>query len=401
LRLHAAPKQKINRQSAASVFISLDFPGPLAEFPLALALALSLCAYSTLGCQHFSLIRQDQYMSDYLRIPFSDLTAHISARLQKAGLTPERAHIEADIMAEADLLEVPSHGVRMLPGLVAALEQGRIVPTPELKTVRELGAICVIDCGNGPGRYASAQAMDAACNRAAQFGVGVCLAKNTTHWGRAHAYASRAAQAGYIGICTTNAMPTMAIWGAKKKVIGNNPLAIGIPGIERDKPVVLDMAMSQAAVGKVTTWLREGRELPNNWGIDAQGNPSSDAKAILAGAVSPMGEHKGAGLALMMELLTAALAGGAFTQELYAKDQSGIDAHSSKIFIALNVKAFIDPELFQQRVGDFLQYLQQEASPFQYPGERGWHCRDRNLQAGVPLHGEIVLQLADVGIDLG
>jgi LDH2 family malate/lactate/ureidoglycolate dehydrogenase len=340
-------------------------------------------------------------MSEFPRFPFTDLTERISARLQAAGLTRERADIEAGIMAEADLLEVPSHGVRMLPGLITALEEARIAPVPELQVVRELGAICVLDCGNGPGRYASAFAMEAACNRAAQFGVGVCLAKNTTHWGRAHAYASRAAQAGYIGICTTNAMPTMAIWGARKKVIGNNPLAIGIPGVERDKPVVLDMAMSQAAVGKVTTWLREGRELPNNWGIDAQGNPSSDAKAILAGAVSPMGEHKGAGLALMMELLTAALAGAAFTQELYAKDQSGIDAQSSKIFIALNVSAFIEPELFQQRVQDFLHYLEREAAPFQYPGERGWKSRDHNLKAGVPLHEEIVAQLASVGVKLG
>lgn len=339
-------------------------------------------------------------MSDYRHFSFIELTTLISARLQATGITRERADIEASIMAEADLLEVPSHGVRMLPGLIAALEEGRVAPVPPLSIVRELGAICVLDCGNGPGRYASAQAMEAACVRAAQFGVGVCLAKNTTHWGRAHAYASRAAQAGYIGICTTNAMPTMAIWGAKKKVIGNNPVAIGIPGVARDKPVVLDMAMSQAAVGKVTTWLREGRELPNNWGIDAQGNPSSDAKAILAGAVSPMGEHKGAGLALMMELLTAALAGAAFTQELYAQDQSGIDAQSSKIFIALNVEAFIDPELFQQRVQDFLQYLDKEAAPFQYPGERGWQRRDHNLTVGVPLHTEIVAQLASAGVHL-
>lgn len=339
-------------------------------------------------------------MSDYQHFSFTELTARISERLQAAGVIRERADIEASVMAEADLLEVPSHGVRMLPGLIAALEEGRVAPAPPLNIVRELGAICVLDCGNGPGRYASVQAMEAACTGAAQFGVGVCLARNTTHWGRAHAYASRAAQTGYIGICTTNAMPTMAIWGAKKKVIGNNPIAIGIPGVERDRPIVLDMAMSQAAVGKVTTWLREGRELPSNWGIDAQGNPSSDANAILAGAVSPMGEHKGAGLALMMELLTAALAGAAFTQELYARDQSGMDAQSSKIFIALNVEAFIEPSLFQGRVRDFLQYLEKEAAPFQYPGERGWQSRDRNLRRGVPLHPEIVAQLASVGVHL-
>jgi LDH2 family malate/lactate/ureidoglycolate dehydrogenase len=258
----------------------------------------------------------------------------------------------------------------------------------------------VLDCDNGPGRYASAQAMDAAIERARNFGVGVCLAKNTTHWGRAHAYASRAAQAGFIGICTTNAIPTMAIWGAKTRVIGNNPLAIGIPGANANEPLVLDMAMSQAAVGKVSTWLREGKSAPGNWGIDAQGNPTSDAKEILGGAVLPMGEHKGAGLALMFELLTAALAGAAFSHQLLARDPSGIDSASSKIFIALNVDAFIEREHFHERVNDFLTYLGQEAAPFQYPGERGWQAKARNLIQGVPLHTEIVEQLAGVGIRL-
>lgn len=340
-------------------------------------------------------------MTEYQRVDYQKLSKLLSERLQAAGVSQAQADIEAAIMAEADLLEVPSHGVRMLPGLIKALDEGRVAKKPELKTLRNLGAICVIDFNNGPGRFAASTAMQAAVDRAKEFGVGVCLAKNTTHWGRAHAYASRAAQAGFIGICTTNAMPTMAIWGAKKRVIGNNPLAIGIPGVEADKPVVLDMAMSQAAVGKVSTWLREGRSVPGNWGIDKDGNPSGNAQDILAGAVLPMGEHKGAGLALMMELLTAALAGAAFTQELFARDQSGIDADSTKIFIALNVSAFIEPELFQNRVSDFLQYLSQEAAPFQYPGERGWDARDNNLREGVPLHAEIVGQLERVGIDIG
>lgn len=339
-------------------------------------------------------------MTDYRRVNYEQLCERVSRCLQAAGVSQERADIEATIMAEADLLEVPSHGVRMLPNLITALNEGRAAHAPELKMLRDMGAICVIDYGNGPGRFASANAMQAAVDRAKQFGVGVCLAKNTTHWGRAHAYASRAAQAGFIGICTTNAIPTMAIWGAKTRVIGNNPLAIGIPGIEQDKPVVLDMAMSQAAVGKVNTWLREGRTLPSNWGIDAEGNPSNNAKDILAGAVLPMGEHKGAGLALMMELLTAALAGAAFTQEIFARDQSGIDGDATKIFIALDVAAFIEPEIFHSRVGDFLNYLEHEAAPFQYPGERGWVARENNLREGVPLHNEIVMQLASVGIHI-
>jgi LDH2 family malate/lactate/ureidoglycolate dehydrogenase len=339
-------------------------------------------------------------MTDSLRVPYEILCQRLAQRLHEAGIPQQQAMHEAIIMAEADLQEVPSHGVRMLPGLLAALADHRVKATPVFLMERELGAICILNCDNGPGRYAAQQAMEHAKQRARDFGVGVCLAKKTTHWGRAHAYASRAAQDGFIGICTTNAIPSMAIAGAKKAVIGNNPLAIGIPGINASEPIVLDMAMSQAAVGKVGTWLREGKALPENWGIDNQGHPTNDAAAILSGAVLPMGEHKGAGLAVMIELLTAALAGAAFTQQLLAGDQSGIDPNSTKIFIALNVNAFIELPVFKQRVRFFLDYLKNEATPFNYPGERGWQVRQLNLLDGVPIHKDIVAQLKSVGLSL-
>lgn len=337
-------------------------------------------------------------MSESLRVPYEALCESVKQSIYKAGVSIEQAEVEARVMAEADLLEVPSHGVRMLPGLMSALAENRATAQPQFSMARDLGAICVMDCNNGPGRYASVRAMEAATQRAKNFGVGVCLAKNTTHWGRAHAYASRAAQDGFIGMCTTNAIPTMAIAGAKTRVIGNNPLAIGIPHENANTPLVLDMAMSQAAVGKVTTWLREGKSVPGNWGIDVQGNPTSDTKEILQGAVIPMGEHKGAGLAVMFELLTAALAGSAFTFDILARDTSGIDSTASKIFIALNVDAFIERKDFNERVTTFLDYLKSETTDFNYPSERGWQARDRNLIEGVPLHREIVEQLAGVGI---
>jgi LDH2 family malate/lactate/ureidoglycolate dehydrogenase len=360
--------------------------------------ALSKKLYELIFLKNISNFFGVKIVTEVLRVPYEVLCAEVKRVLCNAGVLAEQADVEARIMAEADLLEVPSHGVRMLPGLLSALMEARATKTPHFSLARELGAICVLDCDNGPGRYASAQAMDAAIERARNFGVGVCLAKNTTHWGRAHAYANRAAQAGFIGICSTNALPTMAIWGAKTRVIGNNPLAIGIPSANKNEPIVLDMAMSQAAVGKVTTWMREGKAAPDNWGIDVEGNPTSDTKEILKGAVIPMGEHKGAGLALMFELLTAALAGAAFTHEIFARDSSGIDSTSSKIFIALNVEAFIERAEFNERVTDFLAYLGQNAAPFQYPGERGWEARNRNLIQGVPLHAEIVEQLAGVGV---
>jgi LDH2 family malate/lactate/ureidoglycolate dehydrogenase len=291
----------------------------------------------------------------------------------------------------------------MLPGLIQALRDGRVKAVPNIKLLREVGATCLLDGDNGPGRSVAGQAMDLAIDRAKKFGVGVCLAIHTSHWGRAQHYAVRAARLGMVGICTTNGMPCMAVWGAKGRVIGNNPLAIAIPRGMGEDPVVLDMAMSQAAVGKVGTWLREGREVPGNWGLDGEGRPSSDAKAILGGAVLPFGEHKGAGLALMLELLTAALAGSAFGNEIAAGDRSGIDPDSSKLFIALNPEAFGGREVLAGRVNDYLAYLgvaAAETAPFTWPGQRGWAERVENMQKGVPLHAEIVGQLAAAGVVL-
>lgn len=336
-----------------------------------------------------------------IRVPYSKLCEKVAELLIKAGVPTEIATLEAEVMAEADLLGVPSHGVRMLPGLLKALQDGRAKSVPNIRLANEFGAICTLDGDNGPGRYVANRAMNEAVQRARQFGIGACLAIHTTHWGRAHAYASRAAKQGFIGICTTNGMPCMAVWGATGKVIGNNPLAIGIPRKASEAPMVLDMAMSQAAVGKVGTWLREGRGIPQGWGLDADGKPSNDPQAILAGAVLPFGGHKGAGLALMMEILTAALAGGAFGNEIEAGDRSGLDPDSTKLFIALNPEAFGGTSVFTKRVDDYIEYLHDTASatrPFTWPGERGWRERDANITQGVPLHVEIVQQLQSVGI---
>ncbi|KJS03090.1 MAG: hypothetical protein VR65_02265 [Desulfobulbaceae bacterium BRH_c16a] len=338
-----------------------------------------------------------------VRIPFDRLCQAVAGALVSLGVEGEIAGLEAAVMAEADLQGVPSHGVRMLPGLLQALRDKRVKALPQIRVMREFGATCLLDGDNGPGRYVACQAMDRAISLARQFGAGVCLALHTSHWGRAHHYAARAAGQGMVGICTTNGMPCMAVWGAKGRVIGNNPLAIAIPRSEEAAPVVLDMAMSRAAVGRVGTCLREGREIPEGWGLDAEGRPSRDAKAILGGAVLPFGDHKGAGLALMLELLTAALAGGAFGNEIEAGDRSGIDPDSCKLFIALNPEAFGGREILSGRVDDYLAYLggvAAETALFTWPGQRGWSARAANLQAGVPLHAEIAAQLKAAGVVL-
>jgi LDH2 family malate/lactate/ureidoglycolate dehydrogenase len=341
-------------------------------------------------------------MSDEIRIPHEKLVAIIRDTLASIGVPPAICLIEAEIMAEADLLGVPSHGIRMLPGLVRGIREGRARANPQIKIVRERAATLLLDGDNGPGRYVSVVAMQHAIDRAKHFGIGACLATRVTHWGRAHAYVYRAAQAGCIGICTTNAIPNMLAFGSARPLLGNNPLAIGVPRGNRE-PIILDMAMSQAALGKVGTFAREGKPVPPTWGLDANGKPTNDPAAILSsGRVLPFGDHKGAGLALMMELLTGALAGAMLSQEIVRIERTGLDPNTTKLFIALDLEAFVDPERFAQRIDDLLTNLH-EIEPgltITLPGERGWQTHADYLRDGVPVHREIVEQLKSIDIDL-
>jgi LDH2 family malate/lactate/ureidoglycolate dehydrogenase len=342
-------------------------------------------------------------MANEIRIQLAQLVGIIAKALADVGVPVPVCAVEAEVMAQADLLGVPSHGVRMLPGLVQGIRDGRVTANPQIKIIRERPASCALDGDNGPGRFVSMQAMGQAVVRAQHLGIGACLATRVTHWGRAHAYACRAAQAGMIGICTTNAIPNMVAWGSTRPLLGNNPLAIAVPRGRGREPIVLDMAMSQAAVGKIGTFLREGKKVPANWGLNAAGQPSDDPAAILAGKkVLPFGDHKGAGLAFMMELLTGALSGGLFSHEVERADPTGLDPGSSKLFLALDISAFVDSKRFGQRVEDWIAWLHQ-AEPgltITLPGERGWQTRERNLAEGIPIHEEIVAQLEAIGVHL-
>ncbi|HEU5397366.1 MAG TPA: Ldh family oxidoreductase [Verrucomicrobiae bacterium] len=342
-------------------------------------------------------------MAKEIRIQPAQLVDVIHRALTEAGLPERVASTEAEIMAEADLCGVPSHGIRMLPELLRGLQDGRVTANPHVKIIRERPASCLLDGDNGPGRFVSWQAMRQAMERGKRGGIGACLVRRVGHWGRAHAYAYRAAQADMIAICMTNAIPNMLAWESKSALLGNNPLAIAVPRGAGREPIVLDLAMSQAAIGKIGTYLREGKKAPWNWGLDPRGKPSNDPAVILAAKkVLPFGQHKGAGLALMIELLTAALSGGLLSNEMARADSTGLDSGSSKLFITLDIWAFVDATEFNHRIDDLLAWLQ-HAEPglkILLPGDRGWQMREKYHAEGVPIHGDIVRELKAAGIRL-
>ena len=335
----------------------------------------------------------------FLVVPARRLVDAVYDALRRAGVPDAVASCEAAVMVDADLADVPSHGVLMLPRLLQALRDGRVTADPDVRPIREHGAIAVLDGDRGPGRHGSTVAMTSAIDRARRYGVGACVLTRSTHWGRAYAYAAMAGRQGCAAWCTTNAIPTVAPPGVPRALVGNNPLAMAVPrGGDRD-PVVLDVAMSQAAFGKVATFLREGRNIPAGWGQAVDGEPTLNPAAILAsGLLAPMGGHKGLGLAVMFELLTAGLGGGPFGHEIVARDASGLDPEASKLFVALDVEAFGAGPFLAARVEDLAAHL--HAAGVLLPGARGDAARAARLADGVPVHRAIVEQLAAAGVHL-
>ena len=175
-------------------------------------------------------------MSEDIRVSYDALAGAISTALAGEGVPAAVRTVEAEIMAEADLLGVPSHGINMLPSLISSIREGRVNSDPQLTLVRDQAATCLLDGDRGPGRYVSAHGMQHAVERAGRYGLGLCVARRVSHWGRAHAYAYRAARAGMIGLCTTNAIPNMSAFGSTRHVLGNNPLAIGVPAARAATP---------------------------------------------------------------------------------------------------------------------------------------------------------------------
>ncbi|MFB3903743.1 MAG: Ldh family oxidoreductase [Acidobacteriota bacterium] len=272
---------------------------------------------------------------------YVELKRFICQVLVKAGVPEKIAQIEAEITADVDLAGVHSHGVQLVPALVKNIRTGIVNPDPETHVVVEQPAAVLYETDRAIGRYTSAIMMDAAVERAAQYGVGLAAVRGVAHWGRGYSYARRAAKAGYIGVAYTNATVNFPAWGTSIPSLGNNPMAIGVPAPDGDEPVVLDMAMTQAAIRKIVDAANAGEAVPVGWGVDEEGRVTRDPRAILdSRRFLPMGGHKGSGLAFMIELLTGGLAGGLLCFEQGTEGRpDDFGGGSSKTFLAIRPPA--------------------------------------------------------------
>ncbi|MFJ3486018.1 Ldh family oxidoreductase [Pseudomonas sp. NPDC090202] len=230
--------------------------------------------------------------------------------LVHAGMpaTPARSCAKALLLAEQDGL--PSHGLSRLPFYLDQMASGKVdaqaVPRIELD-----GAVVRVDAANGLAFAAIDAGLDAAIPVCKRSGITALSISRSHHFGVAGQPVERAAQEGLLALALSNAPAAMAPWGGRTPLFGTNPIAFASPRLNGE-PLVIDLSLSKVARGKVMLAKKAGKPIPSGWAIDADGADTTDPDAALAGSMVPMGDAKGAALALMVELLTAGLAGSHF-----------------------------------------------------------------------------------------
>ena len=251
-------------------------------------------------------------MPDTDGFALNDLRRFGAAVYEACGVPADDAAFTVDIQLAADLRGVDTHGFQRLPWYAGHLRNGRYNPTPSLATIRETPVSLVVDGDGGIGQLVVARAMQRVIDKARDTGLALGTLRNSNDWGMGAYYPMLAAAAGFVSFCTTTSVPTLAPYGARTRMTGNNPMAFAAPRAS-GPPVVLDMALTPVALGKVMRARAEGRDIPADWGFrDAEGQPTTDPDDGLNGVIPALGgvaAYKGSGLSLMMNLLAGALPG--------------------------------------------------------------------------------------------
>lgn len=205
-----------------------------------------------------------------------------------------------------------------------------------------------------------------------------------------------AAEKGYIALSTTTVMPLLAPWGGLEPFVGNNPYSIGFP--YKEMPIVLDVANTVTARQKIISYAREGWALPDGWAMDKDGNPTNDAQEAINGLLMPVGGHKGAGLALMIDIILGTLSGGTYSRSICANTVTDRAQHIAHLFFVMNPDFYMSREALdkniEQYVADFRNVrTKADVKKLLLPGELEWQTIQDRTANGIPVSTAIINEL--------
>ncbi len=337
-----------------------------------------------------------------INMAWEELEIWLAEVFASYSLSSQDARTAARALVKANLRGVDSHGVARVPMYCERLRRGVANPTPEIKVNRVAPAAALVDGDDGLGLVVGRRAMAEAIAIAGECGLGLAGVNRSGHYGMAALYILQAVEAGCVGMAFTNASPALPVWGGRTPFLGTSPFAAGAP-TGAAPPFVLDMACSVVARGKLKFAAQRGEAIPEGLALDRHGRPTTDGAEAFAGVVLPMGGVKGAGLSMLMDVLSGVFTGAAFGGET-RNPFTGLDGPqgTGHFFLALKADLFMPMAQFEARMQTLVERVkaQPKAEGFdaiRMPGEPEAQNEQVRRTKGIPLTPDVVASLEREG----
>jgi len=349
-------------------------------------------------------------MVNQIFIKTEDINNFCCNLFNKLGMPKGEAKIVAEVISGTELLGIWTHGLQRIPILVKRIEHSLIDVSSLPEKVKESKTTAVIDGKNNLGQLVMYKAMKIAIKKAYKNNVAVVGVRNSNNFGAAGYYSLMATEEEMIGMVFSGAAAVMPPTGGKGKKIGNDPMSIAIPS-KKDFPIFLDIATSEASYGKIKLYADEGKRIPKNWGLNSNGENTDKPQEVLnGGCLLPMATHKGYGLAVIIDILSGILTGAVFGSDVgalysdFSKPQ-GV----GHLMIVINIKAFIDIDLFKDRVNNLIKEIKdtplevkENINKIFLPGEIEYERKCRNLKiGGVNINKGLLDRLDEIALKYG
>ncbi|MEC5200983.1 LDH2 family malate/lactate/ureidoglycolate dehydrogenase [Arthrobacter sp. PL16] len=334
--------------------------------------------------------------------PQRDLVRFAAQALAARGVPREDADLTARSLVQADQRGIYSHGLLRLPLYCEALRLGGINPAPKLKFSKDQGSVAVLDADAALGQVAMQAAVDRVVRVGREQGIAAVAVHNSSHYGAGAFWSDQLAEAGFLSFITSSTGPVVAPHGGTSKVLGTNPLTLGVPSAS-GWPLTADLATSNGAYGKVIAAKNEGTQLPEGWAVDADGKPTTDPVEAEKGSMIPFGGHKGSAVAVLLEAFAASLTDATFafeTVDIWSNPASRMN--NGHLVIGLDTAAFAGSEKTASRVAALQDRVRSSGpggQPVDAPGDPE-RRRQEEAAETVPLPPSTVSQLAALAEDL-
>ena len=334
-----------------------------------------------------------------MRFPYEKLDAWGRKVLATTEMSDTEVNAVMEVLLAANLQGRDTHGIHMITSYA---ERFKAISHRDIRIAEERGAGCLIDGGNHTGPMTSLFALDKAVEKAEQFGIGMSVVSESCHNGAIGYYTQLAAEKGYIALAATTVMPLLAPWGGLEPFLGNNPFAIAFP--YKEMPIILDIAVTVSARQKIYSYAREGWKLPDGWAMDKEGNPTNDPNAALEGLLMPVGGHKGAGIALMIDLMLGSLA-GSYSRAICPNVVTDKEQHIAHMFVVINPEFYVDRAVMDERVAqyvkDYKNVKKKKDAQILLPGELEWNSTKDRMANGIPISAADLKKLNDYADQIG